>query len=59
MASASQASTAGADPSVFGNLSCSCQGSASAGDGGRRLDQVNTGIQNGLSDLQNLPYHGR
>jgi hypothetical protein len=45
-----------ADPSVFGNLSCSCEQPAT---GGQRVpadrDQVNQGIQNGLIDGQANP----
>lgn len=47
---------ANADPSVFGNLSCSCEQPAT---GRQRVpadkDQVNQGIQNGLIDGQANP----
>jgi hypothetical protein len=49
------ATPAGADPSAFGTLSCSCGGGVSAAVGGPTLtDQMNEGIQSGLSDLQGI-----
>ena len=49
------AAPAGADPSVFGVLSCSCQQAAPAPDGEASVtDQVNEGIQRGLADLQGI-----
>jgi hypothetical protein len=49
------ATTAGADPSSFGNLSCYCEGGVTASDGGPAFtDQINEGIQSGLSDLQGI-----
>jgi hypothetical protein len=47
------AAPASADPSLFGVLSCSCEGGALApGSGAIATDQVNQGIQSGLADLQ-------
>ncbi len=44
-----------ADPSAFGVLSCSCGGEVSAAVGGPTVvDQMNDGIQSGLSDLQEI-----
>ncbi|WP_231999254.1 hypothetical protein [Mycobacterium sp. 1081908.1] len=40
---------AGADPSVFGTLSCSCQRAAPAGSPARQ-DAIARGIRQGLSD---------
>jgi hypothetical protein len=55
-AAAGAAIPAYADPSVFGNLSCSCEQPA---DGARHdpadKDQVNRGIQSGLTDGQANP----
>lgn len=49
------ATPAGADPSAFGTLSCSCGGGVSAAVGGPTVtDQMNEGIQSGLSDLQGI-----
>lgn len=48
------ATPAGADPSVFGVLSCGCEGAVGVSDGAPVPDQVNTGIQNGISDLQGV-----
>jgi hypothetical protein len=42
--------TAGADPSVFSALSCSCQRAAPTGSPARQ-DAIARGIQQGLSDL--------
>lgn len=59
-AAVSTASPASADPSVFGNLSCSCEQPALDGDIAV-WDQMNLGIQRGLEDLhanqarRNLP----
>jgi hypothetical protein len=45
-----------ADPSVFGNLSCSCEQLATGPHHGPAdKDQVNQGIQNGLMDGQANP----
>jgi hypothetical protein len=46
------ATPAGADPSAFGTLSCSCGGGVSGGP--TLTDQMNEGIQSGLSDLQGI-----
>jgi len=49
------ATPASADPSAFGALSCSCAGGVSAAVGGPTVtDQMNEGIQSGLSDLQGI-----
>lgn len=49
------ATPANADPSAFGTLSCSCGGGVSAAVGGPTVtDQMNEGIQSGLSDLQGI-----
>lgn len=49
------ATSAAADPSVFGTLSCSCQDGVAAADAGPAVaDQVNAGIQSALSDLQGI-----
>jgi hypothetical protein len=49
------ATPASADPSAFGTLSCSCGGGVSAAVGGPTVtDQMNEGIQSGLSDLQGI-----
>jgi hypothetical protein len=46
------ATPAGADPSAFGALSCSCAGQISAAVGGPSVsDQMNDGIERGLADL--------
>ena len=50
--SAAVAMPVSADPSSFSALSCSCEGGLSASDGGPTVvDQMNKGIQSGLSDL--------
>jgi hypothetical protein len=50
------ATPASADPSSFGTLSCSCEGGVTASDGGPTVtDQLNEGIQSGLSDLRGIP----
>ena len=47
---------ASADPSLFGVLSCSCEGTVTAPDGGSSdTDQMNQGIRSGLDYLQGLP----
>ena len=49
------ATSAAADPSVFGTLSCSCEDGVPAADGGPTVaEQVNAGIQSALSDLQGI-----
>ena len=49
------AAPAGADPSAFGVLSCSCDQAVPASAGVPSVtDQVNEGIQNGISDLQGI-----
>ncbi|HEY0226785.1 MAG TPA: hypothetical protein VGC05_10415 [Mycobacterium sp.] len=50
-AAVSTASPAGADPSVFGNLYCSCEEPALDGDIAVE-DQMDLGIQRGLEDLR-------
>jgi hypothetical protein len=57
------ATPAAADPSVFGNLSCSCEQPATGPHPAPAdKDQVNQGIQNGLTDgranpaRRNLPH---
>ncbi len=51
-----------ADPSVFGNLSCSCEEPAGPQRGPADKDQVNQGIRTGLTDgranqaRRNLPH---
>jgi hypothetical protein len=55
-AAAGAAIPAYADPSVFGNLSCSCEQPATdARHGPADKDQVNQGIQSGLTDGQANP----
>ncbi|OIN78172.1 hypothetical protein K3U93_05390 [Mycobacterium malmoense] len=50
------ATQAGADPSAFGVLSCSCEsGTTASEDGPAVADQINEGIQNGLFDLRGIP----
>ncbi len=49
------ASVASADPSPFGNLSCSCH--LPPGPGSAIPDQVARGIEDGLSDLQATHGH--
>ena len=50
------ATPAGADPSAFGILSCSCQDAVTAPDGGTAAtDSMNQGIRSGLDYLQGLP----
>jgi hypothetical protein len=50
------ATPAYADPSVFGNLSCSCEQPATGPHPAPAdKDQVNQGIQNGLADGQANP----
>ena len=50
------ATPAGADPSLFGILSCSCGEAVTAPDGGSAVtDQMNQGIRSGLDYLQGLP----
>jgi hypothetical protein len=45
------AAPAGADPSAFGVLSCSChEGAPAVG-----ADQTNLGIQSGIADLAPMP----
>jgi hypothetical protein len=48
------ATPAGADPSAFGVLSCSCQ-EAAADTGAIGTDQTSLGIQNGIADLLAIP----
>jgi hypothetical protein len=49
------ATPASADPSSFSTLSCSCGSGVSAAVGGPSVtDQMNEGIQSGLSDLQGI-----
>jgi hypothetical protein len=44
-----------ADPSSFSTLSCGCEGGFAISDGGSTVtDQMNEGIQSGLSDLQGI-----
>jgi hypothetical protein len=51
------ATPAGADPSLFGTLSCSCEPTGS--DGGAAVaDQIDVGLQSGLANLQGLPATG-
>ena len=46
---------AGADPSAFGVLSCSCGGEPTTAVGGPTVsDQINDGIQDGFADLQGV-----
>jgi hypothetical protein len=45
------AAPADADPSVFGNLSCSCEQPSVEGDVAVE-DQINLGIERGLEDLR-------
>jgi len=47
------AAPAGADPSVFGNLSCSCDQANRVSNSGPG-DDVTRGVQNGLADLQGV-----
>ena len=47
------AAPAGADPSVFNTLSCNCQQTVSQ-RGTLVNDQINRGIQQGLTDLQDI-----
>jgi hypothetical protein len=52
------ATPAYADPSVFGNLSCSCEQPAPGPHGAPAdKDQVNQGIQSGLTDGRANPAH--
>ena len=51
------ATTAGADPSSFGTLSCGCERAVSGGGTAVR-DQIDRGIQSGLAYLQGLPASG-
>jgi hypothetical protein len=46
---------AGADPSAFGILSCSCEEAVTAPGGGAITDQTKPGIRSGLDYLQGLP----
>jgi hypothetical protein len=51
-AAAMTATPANADPSVFGVLSCSCEGVApAAGNNAIHRDQIDEGIQSGLASL--------
>jgi hypothetical protein len=55
-ASLGVATPASADPSSFGALSCSCESGVTASDDGPTVtDQINEGIQSGLSDLRGMP----
>ncbi|OBI93007.1 hypothetical protein [Mycobacterium asiaticum] len=46
------ANPAGADPSVYGGLSCGCEsGENMFPSRGTMREQIDTGIENGLSDL--------
>ena len=47
------ATPAGADPSLFGVLSCSCTESATT-DNAVGIDPMNEGIQAGQADLQGI-----
>jgi hypothetical protein len=47
------AAPAGADPSVFGTLSCNCPQKVSK-SGASVTDQINRGIQQGMTDLQGI-----
>jgi hypothetical protein len=48
------ATPAGADPSVFGTLSCCEDQVTGAEGGGTQADQVNAGIASALVDLQGI-----
>lgn len=50
-AAVATANPAGADPSVFGELSCSCGGPDTFLPRGTLPEQIDTGIENGLNDL--------
>ncbi|OBI85183.1 hypothetical protein [Mycobacterium asiaticum] len=46
------ANPAGADPSVYGGLSCGCEsGETMFPSRGTMREQIDTGIENGLTDL--------
>ena len=50
------ATPAGADPSPFGILGCSCRPQVAVPDGKAPVpDQTDQGIQNGLGYLQGIP----
>jgi hypothetical protein len=50
------ATPAGADPSPFGTLGCSCRSPVAAPDGkAPATDQMDEGIQNGLGYLHGTP----
>jgi hypothetical protein len=50
---------AGADPSLFGTLSCSCGEPVTVADtGADAINQTNLGIQRGLAYLQGIPPNG-
>lgn len=50
-ASVFAADPAGADPSPFSVLNCNCEGGAMFQPRGTPHEQIDTGIQNGLTDL--------
>ncbi|HET7073272.1 MAG TPA: hypothetical protein VFI55_04205 [Mycobacterium sp.] len=50
------AAPAGADPSVFSKLSCSCtDGSTVSNYAPATIDRINEGIQSGMSALPDVP----
>ncbi len=54
-AAAGIAAPASADPSAYGTLSCSCEQAVTVSDGETPVtDQVNEGIQGGLTELQGI-----
>lgn len=51
-AATATANPAGADPSVYGGLSCGCEGGETMFPSrGTVREQIDTGIENGLTDL--------
>ncbi|WP_205876692.1 hypothetical protein [Mycobacterium camsae] len=54
-ASVAGANTAGAEPNPYSVLTCSCEGGATFLPRGTPYEQIDTGIQNGLSDLLGSP----
>jgi hypothetical protein len=57
-AAAGVATPAGADPSAFGTLGCSCKAPVTVPDGkAPAMNPTDQGIQNGLGSLHATPSH--